>query len=145
MNILLGPDVYVNASVAGAGTAPEQVANRVLGNQKSRSKTTEWILARTRGMLEAHPNFVNDNLEPHMARIRELVDVVELDAELEVDDWKGALFESAKAADVTRVVTDHPDLADKDEIDGIEFLSTDAWLIEQQTPPPPPPGAAKKG
>ncbi|MEC7521353.1 MAG: hypothetical protein VYE22_15860 [Myxococcota bacterium] len=145
MNILLGPDVYVNASVAGAGTAPEQVANRVLGNTKSRSKTTEWILARVRAMLEAHPAFVNDNLEPHMARIRELVDVVELKEEPAPDDWKGALFESAKAADVTRVVTDHPDLADKDEIDGVEFLSSDAWMIEQQTPPPPPPGAGKKG
>ena len=32
----------------------------------------------------------------------------------------------------------------KDEVDGIEFMSSDAWLIEQTTPPPPPPPGAKK-
>ena len=42
-----------------------------------------------------------------------------------------------------RVITDHPDLADKDEVEGIEFMSSDAWLIEQTTPPPPPPPGKK--
>jgi hypothetical protein len=55
------------------------------------------------------------------------------------DDWGAALVAAARAANVTRVITDHPDLADKDEIDGVEFLSSDAWMIEQTIPPPPPP------
>lgn len=145
MNILLGPDVYVNASVAGTGLAPEQVVNRVLGNKKARQKTTDWVLARAEAMLLAHPTFKKEAVEPQMKLIRDLVDIVETDDELPVEDWPKSLTASAKAAGVTRVVTDHPDLADKEEIDGIEFLSSDAWLIEQQTPPPPPPGAAKKG
>jgi hypothetical protein len=142
VNILLGPDVYVNASVAGTGLAPEQVVNRVLGNQEARQKTTDWVLDRVEAMLKAHPTFKKDAVEPQMKLIRDLVDVVEVDDEL-TDDWKQALVACAKAAGVTRVVTDHPDLADKDEIDGIEFLSSDAWMIEQQTPPPPPSAAAK--
>lgn len=143
MKILLAPDVYVNASVAGTGLAPEQVVNRVLGNTKSRQRTTEWVLTRVEAMLTAHPHFNTDAVVPHLEKIRSLVDIVDMD-EFEADDWKGALTASAKAADFARVVTDHPDLADKDEIDGVEFLSTDAWMIEQITPPPPPPpGAAK--
>lgn len=142
MNVLLGPDVYVNASVAGTGLAPEQVVNRVLGNKKFRQRTTDWILNRVEAMLQAHPTFKKDAIEPQMKLIRDLVELVEVPGDLS-DDWKEALVASAKAADVSRVVTDHPDLADKDEIDGIEFLSSDAWLIEQQTPPPPPPGTRK--
>ena len=143
MNILLGPDVYVNASVAGTGLAPEQVVNRVLGNPKSRQQTTQWVMDRVVAMLRAHPTFKKDAIDPQVKLIRDLVDIVDID-DHDANDWKGALVASAKAADVTRVVTDHPDLADKDEIDGIEFLSSDAWMIEQITPPPPPPGAAKK-
>lgn len=138
MNILLAPDVYVNASVAGTGLAPEQVVNRVLGNKEARQKTTEWILQRAEAMLRAHPTFKKEAVDPQIKLIRDLVDIVELDEELPIDDWPKALVVSAKATDVTRVVTDHPDLADKEEIDGIEFLSSDAWMIEQQTPPPPP-------
>lgn len=143
MDILLAPDVYVNASVAGQGLAPEQVVNRVLGNPKARQKTTEWILKTTAAMLKAHPVFKEDAVQPQMDTIRKLVDIVEPE-EFDGADWKVALVACAKAAEVTRVVTDHPDLADKDEIDGIEFLSTDAWMIEQQTPPPPPPGGSAK-
>jgi hypothetical protein len=40
-------------------------------------------------------------------------------------------------------MTDHPDLADKTEVDGIQFLSTEAWLLEATTPPPPPPPKKK--
>ena len=145
MSILLGPDVYVNASVAGTGLAPEQVVNRVLGNKERRQKTTAWVLTRAEAMLRAHPTFKKDAIEPQMKLIRDLVDVVDVKEELPVDDWPAALVASAKATGVSRVVTDHPDLADKAEVDGIEFLSSDAWLIEQQTPPPPPPGAVKKG
>jgi hypothetical protein len=144
VNILLAPDVYVNASVAGTGLAPEQVVNRVLGNQKARQKTSAWVLARVEAMLAAHPTFKKDAIEPQMSLIRNLVDLVELDGEFEADAWVDALVATAKAASVSRVVTDHPDLADQTESDGVEFLSTDAWMIEQQTPPPPPPGAAKK-
>lgn len=143
MNILLAPDVYVNASVAGAGLAPEQVVNRVLGNKKARQKTTAWVLDRVRSMLTAHPTFKKDAIEPQMKLITDLVDVVELKKDFKPDAWTDALVASAKAAGAKRVITDHPDLADQTEVDGIEFLSTDAWMIEQQTPPPPPPGAKK--
>jgi hypothetical protein len=138
MKILLAPDVYVNASVAGAGLAPAQVVNRVLGNEKMRHKTSDWVLVTTESMLKAHPHFKEDAIEPQMKLIRDLVDIIEPD-EHAADDWGGALVAAARAADVTRVITDHPDLADKDEIDGVEFLSSDAWMIEQTTPPPPPP------
>ncbi len=142
MKILLAPDVYVNASVAGAGFAPAQVVDRVLGNKKARQKTTEWVLSTTSSMLAAHPHFKKDAVEPQMKLIRDLVDVVEPD---EHDDtsWPKSLVAAARAAGVKRVVTDHPDLADQFEVDGIEFVSSDAWMIEQQTPPPPPP--PKKG
>lgn len=142
MKILLAPDVYVNASVAGAGFAPAQVVDRVLGNKKARQKTTEWVLATTAKMLSAHPAFKKDAVEPQVKLIRDLVDVVEAD-DHDPADWTGSLVAAARAAGVGRVVTDHPDLADRDEVDGIEFVSSDAWMIEQQTPPPPPP--PKKG
>jgi hypothetical protein len=138
VKILLAPDVYVNASVAGTGLAPEQVVNRVLGNKKERHKTTEWVLTRVEAMLKAHPTFKKEAIEPQMKLIRDLVDIVALKKE-PGEVWTDALVASAKAAGVKRVVTDHPDLADKTEVEGIEFLSSDAWMIEQQTPPPPPP------
>jgi hypothetical protein len=144
VDILLAPDVYVNASVAGTGLAPEQVVNRVLGNKKSRPKTTPWILARIEAMLTAHPSFKKDAIAPQMKLIRDLVEVVELKQDHPAEAWIKALVASAKATGKKRVVTDHPDLADKTEVDGVEFLSTDAWLIEAQTPPPPPPGAKSK-
>jgi hypothetical protein len=139
VNILLAPDVYVNASVAGTGLAPEQVVNRVLGNTKSRHKSTEWVLDRVRAMLLAHPTFKKDAVEPQMKLISDLVDLVKVNSDFATDSWKDALVASAKATGAKRVITDHPDLADQTEVAGIEFLSTDAWLIEQQTPPPPPP------
>ena len=142
MKILLAPDVYVNASVAGAGLAPAQVVDRVLGNKKSRHKTTEWVLATTTAMLKAHPHFKKDAVDPQVKLIRDLVDIVEPD-EHDAEDWGASLVAAANAAEVERVITDHPDLADKDEIDGVEFLSSDAWMIEQQTPPPPPPPPKK--
>ena len=79
-----------------------------------------------------------------MKLIRDLVETVPLKKEFDANAWVDALVASAKAAGVKRVVTDHPDLADKTEVDGIEFLSSDAWMIEQTTPPPPPPPAKKK-
>ena len=141
MKILLAPDVYVNASVAGAGLAPAQVVDRVLGNKKARHKTTEWVLTTATAMLKAHPNFKTEAVDPQVQLIRDLVDLVE--PEDHDEQWSSALVAAAKATGVDRVITDHPDLADKDEIDGIEFLSSDAWMIEQTTPPPPPPPPKK--
>lgn len=138
MKILLAPDVYVNASVAGAGLAPAQVVDRVLGNKQMRHKTSDWVLEMTEAMLKAHPHFKQEAVAQQMKLIRDLVDVVE-PGEHAADDWGAALVAAAQAANVTRVITDHPDLADKDEIDGVEFLSSDAWMIEQTIPPPPPP------
>ena len=138
MKILLAPDVYVNASVAGAGFAPAQVVDRVLGNQKHRHQTTEWILSTTTAMLSAHPHFKKESVEPQMKLIRDLVDLVEPE-EHDPESWEESLVAAAKAVEVERVITDHPDLADTVEVEGIEFLSSDAWMIEQQTPPPPPP------
>lgn len=144
MKILLAPDVYVNASVAGTGLAPEQVVNRVLGNKSAKQRTTAWVLDRAEAMLEAHPSFKKEAVAPQMKLIRDLVEIVRLEKKYGADSWVDALVASAKAAGVKRVVTDHPDLADKTEVEGVEFLSTDAWMIEQQTPPPPPPPSKKK-
>ncbi len=142
MKILLAPDVYVNASVAGSGLAPAQVVDRVLRSKDGRHKTSDWVLTTTEAMLKAHPQFKEEAVEPQMKIIRELVDIIEPD-EHAADDWGAALVAAARAAEVERVITDHPDLADKDEIDGVEFLSSDAWMIEQTTPPPPPPPPKK--
>ncbi len=136
MDVMLGPDVFVNASVA-LGSPPDKVVQRVLGGAK-RSKSSEWILARVEAMLRAVPSFKADAVGPQIDTIRKLVDVVEVDGDFGADAWVDALVASAKAAGITRVITDHPDLADKDEVDGVEFLSSDAWLVEQTMPPPPP-------
>ena len=139
MKILIGPDVFVNASVA-LGSPPEQLVKRVLGKPGAgKPKTTQWVLDRARGMLSSVPSFKADALEPQMNLITNLAELVKLDEAPAPGEWEKGLVASAKAVGCTRVVTDHPDLADKTESDGIEFLSTEAWLIEQTTPPPPPP------
>lgn len=140
MNVLIGPDVYVNASVA-LGTPPEQVVQRVLVKHKGKTKTTPWILARVAAMLGALDAFKPEAVRQQIQIIRDHVELLDgKPDEFAADAWQRALVAAAKKAGVTRVVTDHPDLADKDEIDGIEFLSSDAWLVEQTTPPPPPGG-----
>lgn len=142
MDILLGPDVFVNASVA-LGSPPEQVVKRVLGKPGARHKTTEWVLGRVEAMLSAVPSFKKEAVGQQMSLIRNLVDVVKVPGE-PGEQWDKGLVASAKAAGYKRVITDHPDLADKTEVDGILFVSSDAWLVEQTTPPPPPPPGAKK-
>ncbi len=142
MDILLGPDVYVNASVA-LGSTPEQVARRVLGKDK-KPKSTEWIFGWVERLLAKAPGFKAESLKPQLDLIKGLVEIVPVKEKLEDGDWVKGLLASAKAAGVKTVVTDHPDLADKTEQDGIRFLSTDAWLLEQTTPPPPPPPPKKK-
>lgn len=144
LDIIIGPDVYVNASVA-LGSPPEKVVTRVLGRGKGVTKTTQWILDRTKAMLGAHPNFKHDAVEHQVGIITGLVTIVDDGAKFGPDEWEKALLAAAKAAGVHRIVTDHPDLVGKETAaDGIEFFSTESWLVEAAMPPPPPPGAAKK-
>ncbi len=140
MDVLIGPDVFVNASVA-PGTPPEQVARRVLGKPGKKPKTTTWVLKWIELLLAKAPGFKAESIKPQVDLIKGLVEVVE--TKTDEMDWTKALVASAKAAGLKRVMTDHPDLADKTEVDGIQFLSTEAWLLEATTPPPPPPPKKK--
>lgn len=139
VNVILAPDVYVNASVS-VGTPPEQVVQRVLGGaaKSGKSKTSAWVLARVEAMLNAVPAFKPEAVALQMKTIGSLVETVKI-ADHKPEDWAKALAATAKAAGVKRVITDHPDLADQEDVDGVEFMSSDAWLVEQTTPPPPPP------
>ncbi|MGD8858423.1 MAG: hypothetical protein PVI30_00325 [Myxococcales bacterium] len=139
MDILLAPDVYVNASVA-LGTPPDHVVQRVLGKHKGESKTSGWVLERVQHMLESVPEFKKEQVGQQLDLIRGLVEVIDVDGDFGPGDWQGALVAAAKAAGAQRVVTDHPDLLDKESSDGVEFLSTEAWLLEVTTPPPAPGG-----
>jgi hypothetical protein len=133
---IIGPDVYVNASVA-AGSTPQRVVQRVIEEHKGETATTQWILDRVEAMLAAHPVFVKEAIPKQMEVIRDLVRLVEAEGEFGAAEWEQALVAAAKAAGVERVITDHPDLVDK-EGTGVEFMSTEAWLIEASMPPPPP-------
>lgn len=137
MDIILAPDVYVNASVA-PGSEPDLVVQRVLGQHRGEGKATEWVLGRVAAMLAAVPAFRQDAIKPQIDLIRSFVKVVPGADKLGPDAWKDALVASAKAAGVSRVVTDHPDLLKLDTVDGVEFLSSDAWLLEATLPPPVP-------
>lgn len=146
MNIVLGPDVYVNASVA-VGSPPDKVVQRVLGVHKGESKTTAWVLDRVAAMLNALTAsgvFKKEAVEQQVALIKQLVALVEDGGKHGTEDWAPGLVAAAKAAKAKRVVTDHPDLLAKESVDGIEFISSEAWLLEQAMPPPPPPPKAKK-
>ena len=134
--VILGPDIYVNASVA-LGSAPEQVARRVLRADKQAGAATEWILARVRQMLTHVPGFKDDAVEGQLELIRSLVRMV-ADQQHAPEAWEEALVAAAKGAGVRRVVTDHPDLLQIESSQGIEFMSSEAWLLEAGTPPPPP-------
>ncbi|MEM7607894.1 MAG: hypothetical protein AAF411_21275 [Myxococcota bacterium] len=134
-DIILGPDIFVNASVA-LGSPPEHVVRRVLV-PGAQVKSSQWILDRVEGMLSNIEAFKKEAVQQQMTTIRTFVDLVD-DDEHDASDWKGALVAAAKAARLSRVVTDHPDLADVTEVEGVEFVSSDAWLVEVTTPPPPP-------
>jgi hypothetical protein len=136
MDVVLAPDIYVNASVA-LGSPPEHVVRRAFGGL-SRPNASEWVLERVESMLRALPEFKDDAVAQQVETIRGLVDIVER-GEHFIEDWETALVALAKAAGVTRVLTDHPDLLAAKLRDGVEFVSSDAWLGEQATPPPPPP------
>jgi hypothetical protein len=137
VDIMLAPDVYVNASVA-PGTAPDHVVQRVLGRHKGESKATEWVLARIAAILGALPDFKHDAVEGQIKLIRSYVQVLDSGSEFGPDAWEQALVAGAKAAGVGRVITDHPDLLSRESSSGVEFISTEAWLVEATTPPPMP-------
>jgi hypothetical protein len=135
MDIVLAPDIYVNASIA-LGSPPERAVRRAFGGP-SRPKASRWVLERVESMLHALPEFKDDAVAAQMATIRGLVDLVDT-AEFFIEDWDEALVALAKAAGVARVLTDHPDLLASKSIEGVEFVSSDHWLVEQRRPPPPP-------
>jgi hypothetical protein len=135
MEIILAPDIYVNASVA-FGSPPDQVARRVL-SKRGRNKTSEWVLSRVQHMLEALPTFKGEAVDAQLALIRGLVEIVSV-PDKPADAWADALIATARAAGAKRVVTDHPDLLSLENSDGIEFMSSEAWLLESAVPPPAP-------
>lgn len=137
VDIILAPDVYVNASVA-PGTSPDRVVQRVLGQHRGESTATEWVLARIGSMLAALPAFKHDAIAAQVNLIRSFVKVIPGAESVAADAWREGLVASAKAAGVQRVITDHPDLLKLDASDGVEFVSTESWLLEVTTPPPVP-------
>ena len=135
MDVILAPDIYVNASLA-LGSPPEHAVRRAFGGP-SKPKTSTWVMERVQSMLRALPEFKDEAVAQQMSTIRGLVEVVEK-GEHFIEDWTQALVALAKAAGVRRVLTDHPDLLTSKSAQGVEFISSDAWLVEQATPPPPP-------
>ncbi len=137
VDIILAPDVFVNASVA-PGTAPDRVVQRVLGQHKGESRASEWVFARIESMLRAMPQFRDEAVAQQLKLIRSLVREVPGVDGFDPEAWDQALSATAKAAGVGRVVTDHPDLLRIENRDGIEFISSETWLLEATTPPPIP-------
>ncbi|MFW5920215.1 MAG: hypothetical protein ACOCUS_00140 [Polyangiales bacterium] len=135
IDVILAPDVYVNASVA-LKSPPEQVVQRVLAKHKGECGISKWILERAQQMLKAIPEFKDEAIKPQLQTIIDHTKLVDEDGQHDPNDWAAALVAAAKSAGVERVVTDHPDLLEKETVDGVEFLSCDAWLVEQTTPPP---------
>ena len=137
LDIIPAPDVFVNASITQE-TAPDHVLRRLL-SEPGKVKSTEWILQRVASMLVATGHFKEDRVDEQMGLIRGLVDLVPLDAEFDGDDWAAALQAAATASGVSRVLTDHPDLLASDGGEGtVQYVSSEAWLVEQTTPPPMP-------
>jgi hypothetical protein len=137
VDIILAPDVYVNASVA-PGTAPDLVVQRVLGLHKGESKASDWVLSRVEGILQAIPEFRHEAVRRQMELIRSFVQIVPGVNGYEPHAWEQAMVATAHAAGVQRVVTDHPDLLQKETSQGIEFISSETWLLEATMPPPMP-------
>jgi hypothetical protein len=137
MDVVLAPDIYVNASVA-LGSPPEHAVRRAFGGP-DKPKASSWVIERVESMLHAIPEFKSDAVAQQMTTIQSLVEVVET-GEFFIEDWDKALVALAKAAGVGRVLTDHPDLLASKTLEGVEFVSSDNWLGEQATPPPPPVG-----
>ena len=135
MDVVLAPDIYVNASIA-LGSPPEHAVRRAFGGP-GKPKASGWVMERVESMLRAIPEFKDGAVAQQMATLRSLVDVVPTE-EFFIEDWDKALVALAKAAGVGKVLTDHPDLLASKTVGGVEFVSSDNWLGEQATPPPPP-------
>ena len=75
MDVVLAPDIYVNASVA-LGTPPEHAVRRAFAGP-TKPKTSGWVLERVESMLRAIPEFKDEAVDQQMSTIRGLVDVVE--------------------------------------------------------------------
>lgn len=135
MDVVLAPDIYVNASVA-LGSSPERAVRRAFSGPH-KPKTSTWVMERVQSMLHALPEFRDEAVAQQMSTIRGLVEVVEQGDHF-IEDWGEALVALAKAAGVGRVLTDHPDLLSSTNTRGVEFVSSDSWLGEQTSPPPPP-------
>ena len=134
MDVVLGPDIYVNASVA-LGSPPEHAVRRAFTGPE-KPNTSTWVMERVESMLRAVPEFKDDAVAQQMGTIRNLVQLVDA-GDFLAEDWESALVALAKAVGVARVLTDHPDLVSR-EVSGIELISSDKLLSEQVTPPPPP-------
>lgn len=137
IDVILAPDVYVNASVA-PGTPPDSVVQRVLGQHRGESKASEWVLARVESMLGAIPQFRHEAVRQQVDLVRSLVKVLPGLTDFAPEAWEKALVATAKAAGVKRVITDHPDLLKAESASGVEFISCEAWLVEATLPPPLP-------
>ena len=135
MDVVLAPDIYVNASVA-LGSPPEHAVRRAFGGP-GKPKTSSWVMERVESMLRGIPEFKDVAVDQQMTTIRGFVDIVQTE-EFFIEDWDKALVALAKAVGVRRVLTDHPDLLASNVVSGVEFVSSDNWLGEQDTPPPPP-------
>jgi hypothetical protein len=138
MDVVLAPDIYVNASVA-FGSPPEHVVRRAFAGP-GKPKASAWVMERVESMLHALPEFKDRAVARQMSTIRGLVEIVDTE-EFFIEDWDKALVALAKAAGLERVLTDHPDLLASRSAQGVEFVSSDDWLEEQTSPPPPPTGA----
>lgn len=136
MDVILAPDVYVNASVAPQ-SPPDQVVQRILGQHKGESSTSSWIMDRAAAMLVTLPEFKEDAVKAQVELIQTFVNLIEVPGDHAPDAWEDALVAAAAACGAKRVITDHPDLVGKDH-DDVEFISSEAWLFEQKMPPPPP-------
>ena len=82
----------------------------------------------------------HEAVENQVNLIRSFVQVLPEKEQFPADAWEKAMVAGAKAAGAARVITDHPDLLERETSDGIEFVSTEAWLLEATTPPPVPGG-----
>jgi hypothetical protein len=89
-------------------------------------------------MLESIPTFKKEAIRDQVALIRQFVLVVEDPEKHDPGAWDKALVAAAKAAGVSLVVTDHPDLLSLESKDDVEFISTENWLLELAVPPPVP-------
>jgi 23S rRNA U2552 (ribose-2'-O)-methylase RlmE/FtsJ len=90
-------------------------------------------------MLAALPEFKTEAVDQQMSLIRSLVDVIDLGEQFAPGEWERALVAAARKMNASRVITDHPDLLEREAADGVEFISTEAFLLELSMPPPPPP------